>query len=109
MRSSEIRLRKLKLRLRDKHFANHKAPCTAIWRQPIQSVLALRGRSATDLIKFNVVSDTFSEMICDKQTEVIYCEHLMSLVMNSLVLLATPLNSAGMVMIVSLSGKVKYM
>ena len=31
MRSSEIRLRKLKLRLRDKRFANHKAPCIAIW------------------------------------------------------------------------------
>ena len=27
MRSSEIRLRKLKLRLRDKRFANHKTPC----------------------------------------------------------------------------------
>ena len=27
-RSSEIQLRKLKLKLRDKHFANHKAPCT---------------------------------------------------------------------------------
>ena len=50
MRSSEIRLRKLKLRLRDKRFANHKAPRTAIWQQPLQSVLALRGCSATDLI-----------------------------------------------------------
>ena len=49
MRSSEIRLRELKLRLRDKCFANHKAPCTAIWQQPVQSVLALRGCSATDL------------------------------------------------------------
>ena len=29
--SSEIWLRKLKLRLRDKCFANHKALCTAIW------------------------------------------------------------------------------
>ena len=47
MRSSEIRLRKLKLRLRDKRFANHKAPCTAIWQQPLQSVLALRGCSPT--------------------------------------------------------------
>ena len=37
MRSSEIRLRKLKLRLRDK------PPCTAIWQQMLQSVLALRG------------------------------------------------------------------
>ena len=50
MKSSEIRLRKLKLRLRDKRFANHKAPCTAIWQQPLQSVLALRGRSTKDLI-----------------------------------------------------------
>ena len=50
MRSSEIRLRKLKLRLRHKRFANHKLHCTAIWQQPFQSVLALRGRSATDLI-----------------------------------------------------------
>ena len=43
MRSSEIRLRKLKLRLRDKRLTNHEA----IW-QPLQSVLALRGCSATD-------------------------------------------------------------
>ena len=50
MRSSEIWLRKLKLRLRDKCFANHKAPCTVIWQQPLQSVLALWGCSATDLI-----------------------------------------------------------
>ena len=50
MRSSKIRLRKLKLRLREKRFANHKAPCTAIWQQPLQSVLAFRGCSATDLI-----------------------------------------------------------
>ena len=50
MRSSEIRLRKVKLSLRDKRFVNHKAPCTAIWQQPLQSVLALRGCSATDLI-----------------------------------------------------------
>ena len=49
MRNSETRLRKLKLRLRDKRFANHKAPCTAIWQQPLQSVLALRGCSAPDL------------------------------------------------------------
>ena len=49
MRSSEIRLRKLKLRLRDKRFANHKVPCTAIRQQPLQSVLALRSCSATDL------------------------------------------------------------
>ena len=48
MRSSEIRLRKLKLWLRDKRFANHKAPCTVIWQQLLQSVLALRGCSATD-------------------------------------------------------------
>ena len=31
-------------------FANHKAPCTAISQQPLQSVLALRGCSATDLL-----------------------------------------------------------
>ena len=52
MKSREIRLRKLKLRLMDKRFANHKAPCTAIWLQPLQSVLALRGCSATDLFLF---------------------------------------------------------
>ena len=52
MRSSEIRLRKLKLRLRDKRFANHKTSYTAIWQQPFQSVLALRGCSATDIIYF---------------------------------------------------------
>ena len=45
MRSSEIRLRKLKLTLRDKRFVNHKAP----WQQPLQSVLILRGFIATDL------------------------------------------------------------
>ena len=53
MRSSEIRLRKLKLRLMDKRFANHNAPCTAIWQQPFQSVLVLWSCSATDLI-FNL-------------------------------------------------------
>ena len=31
---------------------NHKAPCTVIWRQPLQSVLALRSSSVTDLIIF---------------------------------------------------------
>ena len=31
MRSSEIGLRNLKLKLRDKRFANHKAPWTVIW------------------------------------------------------------------------------
>ena len=50
VRSSEIQLRKLKLRLRDKRFANQKAPCTAIWQQPLQSVLAFQGCSTTDLI-----------------------------------------------------------
>ena len=35
---------------RDTRFANYKAPCTAIWQQPLQSVLALRGCSATDLL-----------------------------------------------------------
>ena len=50
VRSSEIRLRKLKIRLTDMRFANYKAPCTVIWHQPLQSVLALRGCSATDLI-----------------------------------------------------------
>ena len=55
MRSSEIRLIKLKLRLRDKHFANHKTPCTAIWQQLLQSVLALRGCSAMDLINLFIV------------------------------------------------------
>ena len=46
VRSSETRLRKLKLRLRDKRFANHKA----IWKQPLQSVFTLRGCSAMDLL-----------------------------------------------------------
>ena len=50
LRSSEIQLRKLKLMFRDKRFANHNVPCTAIWQQPLQSVLALRSCSATDLI-----------------------------------------------------------
>ena len=63
MRSSEIRLGKLKLRLRDKRFANHKAPCTVIWQQPLQSVLALRGCSATDLILINNCENILSERI----------------------------------------------
>ena len=50
MGSSKIRLRKLKLRLRDKRFANHKAPCTVIWQQILQSVLALQSCIATDLV-----------------------------------------------------------
>ena len=41
----------MKLRLRCNRFANHKAPCTAIWQQPLQSVLALRGCSTTDLME----------------------------------------------------------
>ena len=52
MRSSEIRLRKLKLRLKDKHFANHKASCTIIWQKPLQSVLVLRSCSAPGLTFF---------------------------------------------------------
>ena len=56
MRSSEIRLRKLKLRLRDKGFANHKVTCTAIWQQPLQSVLPLRSYSATNLIIIIMIS-----------------------------------------------------
>ena len=48
MRGSEIRSRKLKLRLRDKRFANRKAPCTVIRQQPLQSVLALWSCSATE-------------------------------------------------------------
>ena len=48
MRSSKIQLRKLKLRLRDKHFAIHRAPCIAIWQQPLQLVLALRDYSAME-------------------------------------------------------------
>ena len=45
MRSSEIWLRKLKLKLRDTRFANHKAIC----QQPLQSVVALRHCNASDL------------------------------------------------------------
>ena len=55
MTSSEIRLRKLKLRLRDKLFTNHKAPCTAICQQPLQSILALRGFSTTDLFIYRLI------------------------------------------------------
>ena len=55
MGSSEILLRKLKWRLRDKLVANHKAPCTAVWQHPLQSVLALWGCSVTDLIQFNFI------------------------------------------------------
>ena len=38
VRNSEDRLRKVKLMLRDKRFDNHKAHCTPIWQQPLQSV-----------------------------------------------------------------------
>ena len=55
MRNSEIRLKKLILRLRDKRFANLKAPCTAIRQEPLRSVLALRGCSATDLLFYLIV------------------------------------------------------
>ena len=67
MRTSEIRLTKLKLRLRDKRFANHKARCTAIWQQPLQSVLALQGCSAMDLIFLNLMFalSVFPNMFCD--------------------------------------------
>ena len=53
MRISENRLRKLKLRLIEKRFANHKAPCTAIWQQPLQSIFALRSCRAPDFILFD--------------------------------------------------------
>ena len=54
MRSSEIWLRKFKLRLRNERFANHRAPCTSIWQLPFQSVLALWSCSAKDLFLFYV-------------------------------------------------------
>ena len=44
MRNGDIWLTKLKLRLRDKHVANHKAPYTAIWQQTLQLVLAVAPR-----------------------------------------------------------------
>ena len=47
MRSSKIRLRK-QIKVEGKRFANHKVPCTAIWQQPLQFVLALRSCSAMD-------------------------------------------------------------
>ena len=56
--SSKIRLRKLKLRLRERHVANHEAPCTAICQQPLQSILALQSCSATDLILISIGSRT---------------------------------------------------
>ena len=62
MRRSEIRLRKLTLMLRGKRFANLKAPCTAIWQQPLQSVLALRGCSATDLLLCIYLSIQFIDL-----------------------------------------------
>ena len=61
MISSEIRLRKRKLRLRDKRFANHKAPCTAIQQQPLQLVLALRGCSATDLFCYFIINGLYAD------------------------------------------------
>ena len=36
-------------------FANHNAPCTAIWQQPLQSVLALRSCIARDLILIIII------------------------------------------------------
>ena len=49
MKGSKIRLRKLKLRLRDYALLSTRPP-TAIWQQPLQSVLAPRSCSATDSI-----------------------------------------------------------
>ena len=46
-------LRRLKLRLRDKRFANHKAPCSVIWQQPLQSVLVPQGCYASDIILYS--------------------------------------------------------
>ena len=67
MRSSEIRLRKLKLRLRHKRFTNHKAPCTAIWQQPLQSVLALRSCSSTNLLFFIIIIIIIIGVFCPRE------------------------------------------
>ena len=76
MRSSKIRLRKLKLRLRDKRFANHKAPSTAIWQQPLQSVLAHRGCIATDLIfLFPCVLKVCISLNCIMPNQLIFSAH----------------------------------
>ena len=50
MRSSEIRLRKLKLRLGDSAQLTTRPSFTAIWQEPLQQVLDLRNCNATDLI-----------------------------------------------------------
>ena len=49
MRSSEIQLRKLKLRLGHLCCASHVASFTVTWQQGIQSTLVLQSRLATDL------------------------------------------------------------
>ena len=54
----QIRLRKLKLRLKDKRFDYHKATCTVIWQQPLQSVLALRSCSTMDLYDIIITEAT---------------------------------------------------
>ena len=64
----QIWLTKLELRLRDKCFANHKAPCTAMLQQPLHSVLALWGCSATILYFFVVLCiQTYVYSLNDKE------------------------------------------
>ena len=57
MSRSETRLRKLKLRLRDKRFVNHNAPYIVIWQQPLQPVLALQSCSAMDLLFIIIIAE----------------------------------------------------
>ena len=49
VRSSDIRLRELKLGWGISALLTTRPPCTAIWQQPLQSALALLSCSATDL------------------------------------------------------------
>ena len=58
-RSSEIRLSKLKLRLLDICFANHRAPCILIWKQPIQLALVIRINTSSE---------------CSAQGQVLHCK-----------------------------------
>ena len=67
MRSSEIRLRKLKLRLRDKLFTNHKAPCTVIWQnefilQPFRHFTYVTTHSPT-LLSLYLRHSSWAELI----------------------------------------------
>ena len=58
-------VKKTEIKVEGLRFANHKIPCTAIWQQPLQSVLALWSCSATDLFYLLCIESTPTRKSCD--------------------------------------------